>query len=359
MMERRNTTMDCVRGIGILSIVIGHCCYGLEIPLIHIKFGEFVYCYHLMIFFFVAGFFFKTENAVNSSTYIGSRLLKYVSMFWWYNLIFILLHNFFVTNGMISNIDRYRVSDIVSKSVQGLLMKTSEELLGACWFLPMFFIGISLFSFVCGLIEKYFLKGRLGWHLFSCGLFAIVALYCNVRNLTWDYQIQISLLAIPVMYAGYISKLYWNVLESKISWYGTLASFIFIVSVLKSNIGIIELSSNKIINPFLFYPVTFAGVYFCIGSAKILNKFNVTNAIFSKMGRDSFHIMALHFCGFKIIDYVYSKLHGISDVVSIGRFPHSDFGLHWIYVFGSIAFSLVVITILRKGRETLDGLKIY
>lgn len=51
--------MDIVKAIGIISIVMGHCCYSIMIPALNVSVGEFVYSYHLMVFFFVAGFLQK------------------------------------------------------------------------------------------------------------------------------------------------------------------------------------------------------------------------------------------------------------------------------------------------------------
>ena len=64
--------MDIVKAIGIISIVMGHCCYSIMIPALNVSVGEFVYSYHLMVFFFVADFFTKentmsTRNSISAS----------------------------------------------------------------------------------------------------------------------------------------------------------------------------------------------------------------------------------------------------------------------------------------------------
>ena len=82
--------------------------------------------------------------------------------------------------------------------------------------------------------------------------------------------------------------------------------------------GSIELSVNQILHPVLFYPVTLLGIYFCIGLAKILGKNPYTEKFFSLVGKESFHIMALHFLGFKIVDRIYSSVYGITDAEKIG-----------------------------------------
>lgn len=89
--------MDIVKAIGIISIVMGHCCYSIMIPALNVSVGEFVYSYHLMVFFFVAGFFYKREYHEHPEQYIGKRLLKLGGMLFLYNTVFTLLHNTLVS----------------------------------------------------------------------------------------------------------------------------------------------------------------------------------------------------------------------------------------------------------------------
>ena len=42
MQGKRNSTMDIVKAIGIISIVMGHCCYSIMIPALNVSVGEFV-----------------------------------------------------------------------------------------------------------------------------------------------------------------------------------------------------------------------------------------------------------------------------------------------------------------------------
>ncbi len=106
------------------------------------------------------------------------------------------------------------------------------------------------------------------WHKIICILFAAVALYANSRELTWEYWIQTSLLAVPVMYIGYFAKQKWDVLDKTVTWYGTILSAAVILGILNRMPGSIELSVNQILHPALFYPVTLLGIYFCMGLAK-------------------------------------------------------------------------------------------
>ena len=50
--NKRLEIIDILKGIGILSIVIGHACWETTIFNVLLPIGAFVYLYHLSIFFF-------------------------------------------------------------------------------------------------------------------------------------------------------------------------------------------------------------------------------------------------------------------------------------------------------------------
>ena len=64
---KRVKIVDIIKGIGIISIVIGHCAGNAHVI-------SFVYTYHLMIFFVAAGYCFKTESTVDIKRYVGSKM---------------------------------------------------------------------------------------------------------------------------------------------------------------------------------------------------------------------------------------------------------------------------------------------
>ena len=76
-----------MKGLGIIFVVVGHTSYS---P-VH----NFVYLFHLAVFYFVAGYFFKDK-------YIDDKLLflwKKIKSLWFpligYGIVFMLLHNLF------------------------------------------------------------------------------------------------------------------------------------------------------------------------------------------------------------------------------------------------------------------------
>ena len=135
-MKERNSFVDILKCIGIISIVIGHCC-SYKIPFINISLIKFVYSYHIMIFVFIVGYCFNEKNVKNYDKYI---LKKIYTVFKWiiiYNTIFILSHNLFVKIGIIDS-SYYTLRVMVEKIINAISLNTGETLLGAFWFMPWY-----------------------------------------------------------------------------------------------------------------------------------------------------------------------------------------------------------------------------
>lgn len=85
-MKAYNTSFSIMKGLAIISVVLGHCA-------IHPFINDFVNQYHLAVFFFVAGYFFKTESLNNFKSYALKKLKRLYIPFIIYGLAFLLLHN--------------------------------------------------------------------------------------------------------------------------------------------------------------------------------------------------------------------------------------------------------------------------
>lgn len=59
MVLNRDVSIDIMRGIGILSMLVGHC----VIPnLLH----KFIYMWHMPLFFIASGYFFRRKEFLNT-----------------------------------------------------------------------------------------------------------------------------------------------------------------------------------------------------------------------------------------------------------------------------------------------------
>lgn len=359
-MNQRNEMLDSVKGIGMLSIIIGHSLTTL--PITHMKLGSFVYLYHIMLFFFVAGFLYD-DNKYNQygriPAYIGKRFYGIFKLYVLYNTGFVLLHNLLVSFSLITA-ESYSPNECLIWLLSGVTMQTNEAMLGAFWFLPVFFVSNVLFCLTfCIVIEisSHFCNHQIiakTLMFISMLLFAIIGLYTNQCGMYLSYHIQTAFLAVPVMYIGYIVKTKYSIISPLFCWIGCFVSCVFLCLIVYFNVITVELSVNQIGNPVLFYPVTCLGLYFCMCLSHVLQRCTPAHKVLSFVGRYSFHFMALHFITFKILDRLISLVRCDSETVA-KLFPHSyDLGLTYTVV--SVIVISILITLMNTAKKIGAGL---
>ena len=354
-MNQRNDLIDSVKGIGMISVIIGHSL--VTLPISHLKLGIFVYLYHIMLFFFVAGFLYdgnKYNHFKSAHIYIGKRFYGIFKPYVLYNTGFVLLHNLLSSFWLI-NAGAYSVNECIIWLVSGAILQTNEAMLGAFWFLPVLFVSCVMFCI------SFCLSAEISTRFCNCKNvtiilmsfimlpFAILGLYTNYFGMYLSYHIQTALLAVPIMYLGYISKIYYPKIRSLFSWVGCLASCAVLCLIVHYNVISVELSANQIGNVFLFYPVTCIGLYFCICLANILQKCSPVQKLLSFIGKNSFHFMALHFIIFKLLDRLVSLFRSDPETV-INAFPHS-YNLGLIYTVVTVIVMGIIITLIKNAKK--------
>lgn len=346
-MEKRDSFIDIMKAIGIISIVIGHSVWILPRGF---QIGPFVYSYHIMIFLFVAGFCFKKEYAEQPWMYVGKRLTKLMPLYVGYNTLFVILHNFLRNIHIITwETEKYTKHELLSHGLQAFTFSTNESMLGAFWFVPMFFFATAMFVVLFALAQRC--KYSLAIHGMILFLTAGVGLYTTKVGMNLNYHLQISFLSVPIIYLGYFIKCYWETIKKYFTVFSAVICGGIVYYILLQGVGCIDLSVNAIINPILFYPITILGICFVISMAKFLDKFQYSRKAFSYIGKDSFHIMALHFFAFKFVDCIYGNYKGYNYVV-FEKFPHA-FSYTGVYLMVGIGLPLGLVWILRKTNKIL------
>ena len=167
---------------------------------------------------------------------------------------------------------------------------------------------------------------------------------------------QTSILAMPIMFAGWVVKKNMQSLEKLICIWGLIISGVLLFSLVHFNVLTIELAVNQLGNMWLFYPVTLVGIYFCLCISKVVIKIPGIGNGLKFIGKNSFHFMALHFIVFKILDRIISLIKG-DDISVANVFPHSyDLGLIYTVVAVLIIVAVVYIGLLLK-KKVVDGVK--
>lgn len=324
---RRSAFIDILKAFGIIAVVIGHSVaeiFGFQI-------GRFVYTYHLMLFFFVFGFLFSKKRVEDPQKAIGKTVCSLAKLFITYEVLFILLRNLLITWGLTDE-PPYSWQSIVYNVFNAFTLNNTERLAGAMWFVQFYLFAAIFFTLLVALCERA--KRPLFLHLATAVIFAFVGpwLVINSAAFGWrlPYYMHNSILGLPVMYMGYFCKLYWNKIKPFVRWWSGLAVGVVIYIILLQDIGSVELSRLEILHPALFYPVTALGIYFCMGFALLAEKITPVCRALAYVGKNSFHIMALHFTAIKLVDVIVGNIKG-DPAGLIVTFPYA-YDLWYIYI---------------------------
>lgn len=97
MYHNYNRTYAIMKGLAITSVVIGHCQPSPGV-------GMWVNQYHLAVFFFVAGYFFKESYLETPGRYVLKRIQRLYVPFVEFGLVFLLLHNLLTSLHIYENV---------------------------------------------------------------------------------------------------------------------------------------------------------------------------------------------------------------------------------------------------------------
>ncbi len=179
--ENRNNTIDVVRGIAMIAVVLGHCGF---------PFTQHLYLFHMAAFLFVSGYCFNKKNYESISSLKSFFGRKIISLYLPY-AIFTALVLFFFNNlidiGIMSNNPNAKTPvDYRAwwKTLNGILSSfhfeayASEQLCGAAWFVIVL-IEIVFFVSITYWILKLIIRNE---HIRNVIMLGISIYFLNIGN---------------------------------------------------------------------------------------------------------------------------------------------------------------------------------
>lgn len=341
---------NILKGIGILSIVIGHCCNFA---------GKYVYSYHLALFFFISGFLYNEKKyGKDPFLNLANRLKNNYPRYVLYAAMIGILHDFLV-DIHIYDISRGKQSfyDFRNYILNSMVMINTEPLYGATWFVAPLICSSAIFG---GIIYiSNILKEKWNSNLIKNLSIIILGLICcllgyerMVIKYTLLMRLDVSLFVIPLFIIAYYLNLYIKNYYQYLKGYIALIFFglsIFLCYKIGWNIDLV----SQQVEIYHFYVLAIIGIYECMYLAKLIkDKQKILAKVFSFLGEYSFEIMSFHFLCFKIIDVLYSRIVGITDFNIIQRFPYSYDFLWLIYIVGGGYFACTMYSYYQK--QTLE-----
>ena len=327
--------IDILKGIGIISVVIGHAVNTdnfYSVPAEYIR--RFVYLYHLAVFFFCSGYLLRAKSLKNI-------ILRFVKQYVMFLLIcissFVLIPLWLKTN----IVEWIGIRGLLIKIKHILLFRLDGYFTGAMWFMPFMAIASALYSIILNIKEKsnilYYLV------VFVSGVLGIILV--SARGIG-RYYIWLALLMIPIMAIGNeYDRIKGVVKHQRIPVFAVV--FTMLLICIK---GEIELSKGIIYGRIAFYPVILLGLLFCIQLKDSLLKISILSTIFELIGRNSMYIMGYHFIAFKIIDAIMSIFCKTS-VEQLRLFPYSFPQCRVLYILGGLLIPCLIGLAISRINE--------
>lgn len=158
MAQGRNYTISILKGIAIILMVIGHA----EAPGL---ITNFIYTFHMPLFFMAAGYFFSRKYLSDPWTFIGKRFKGLYIPFLKWGFIFLLLHNVWFHFGILNEqygnwtggvTHPYTLNTAVSRAVMMITSMSGydEFIAGAFWFFRGLLVASIVFLILYRLLDS-------------------------------------------------------------------------------------------------------------------------------------------------------------------------------------------------------------
>lgn len=325
-----------VKGMAILCVVLGHLCPGVK---------QFVYLFHLQLFFFVSGYFYTEEKyGTTPGAYIKKRVKRIWKPYIMLYAVAILFHNLLMKIGLqLSSCVTYSPVDVIKKFILAVFGNGEEILLGPLWFLPVLgYASVTLAIFVSLSIVVEKKTGSVVAKLAFQVVFVLVMVW-------WGYPLvrdrahvitnyHIAAVVLPFLYMGYLVRRYLGEIEGFLRWIPGI--FAFVITFLLSRRYWVDVTLGMVFPQMYLY--SGIAIYMCLCAAKYLRRLPFVSRIFEYMGTYSMEIMVIHFIVLRIFDkcLTFFVFHDVSGELYYDRMPIAFDHLWFIYLLVVLPITL-------------------
>lgn len=286
----KDNYISIAKAIGIILMVAGHS----GCPIIM---NNFLYLFHMPLFFVCSGYFFKDiENHHKLTGYYKRKIQGlYLPYFKWC-LFFLLFHNIFVSSNIIHG-NTYDLNDYAKQLFNLCLMTDYEILIRPFWFLKELLLSLILIATLSYLRHRYHLKIKI---VSFTGVFIILTMICKYLKINCPILGDVSILTLSItyIYTGMLYRKYENYIKIG-STTCIICFFITIIGSIYFN-GEIDMryTTTSNILPYLLLSIT--GILFIFGISKYINLHIHGHHFIYYIGNHTMPILALNLLALKI-----------------------------------------------------------
>lgn len=331
---------DVLKAIAIISVVIGHAVAGdhnnneLEKILYN-----FVYTYHLPLFFFEGGYLYKQKKpryffkSLIKNNYIPFVAYSFLALLFLPGLV--QLHAL-EESALLVNPKRYAAV---------LFLRSRVPLTGAMWFVPFYVLSFFIF-YVISFIPNEKMKRCIIFMLGCAG-----AVLTNIHRVNVFYCNRAFLMQ-PIIWLGYVYRRHEDTVQKYLNRFLWLpiAVVLFLIYPLL-NIGI-DLAFLEIAGGWLFYPIVLLGIAMCLSFSKNIKEPSKIAHLLQYIGENTFAIMALHFIAFKYMDGLLGLL-GFGTAETLYYYPTTFHNVVAFvgYVVIGVGVPLAIKKVIKQLKE--------
>lgn len=367
--RKRNQTIDLVKGIGIILMVLRHA---------RAPYSDFVLLFHMAIFFIASGYLLNLKYAEDLSSlwkFIKKKLKGLWLPFAGFNTAYVIVNNVFihwniytdnpafasntfVEKEYVTLAEPYGISKTIKEIIKVILFQGGTQLGGALWFFNTLFfllVGYICIQYLLNRILKSNRSLTIAQTVVSI-LFLAVGYYCSVKGIS-AHGLNRVLSYYWLIHFGVLIKEY--DLQRKIRL-KPIVQVIFSITILLIcyHRGSINLAGNEYTNPIFFLIASVSGWILLYSSTTILEKYlgknSKVNRAIQYISIHSVPIIGLHFLAFKIVNAIAVSVYAMPFYM-IAAFPVlMRTGAWWLlYTFIGITFPLLADWVWVKGKSAI------
>lgn len=338
----RDNTIDIAKAIGIIFVVIGHCCaiprHGGNVTW-QMYICDYIYTFHMPLFFFLSGYFFNKHHLDNKFNFIKKRITGLWVPYVKWTLLFTLLHNVLLNIGMYAPFrdsvpTTYNTFETIKHSIAAFFFLGGDQLIGGFWFIPTLFYASIYSLFIMWFIR--FIVGKLHIsdkeHLYNKLVAISISLFVIITALSTYFSFHMpkfgltnkTFMASSIFLTGHLASIIYKKYKDTIR--KTTEVFVICIGLIVSILITIYNPADfaKIDNWYDVVYIWFAG---CIGTwtwvliSKYVSRLSGSiNNILIYIGKNTMIILALHFSCFKLVNLMKIYYYNLENV-TYGSFP--------------------------------------
>lgn len=354
---KRNTVISICKGIAIILMVMGHA----DAPGI---ITNFIYTFHMPLFFIAAGYFFSRKYLSDPWTFISKRIKGLYVPFLKWSFFFLILHNLWFSAGLLNEqygnwtggvTHPYSPEDFVRRAVMIItgMGGYDEFMAGAFWFFRGLFVASILFLLLYKLLDsRTKLNPTIAVMAICLGMVAFTAIHIGVGfrittifNGGWRETWGIFFFGCGVLYRTYEKQ----ILEH---WAITLGYMVILCTAAWFHTS--GMNNGGRFQDLWALPVTgCAGFLLVHHIASLIDRHDTSlRQVLCFIGDNTLYIFIFHILAFKPVSLIKTMIYDDVPYEAIGSHmvvhTHLDDGFFLLYTLAGVSLPLLGLLAARR-----------